>query len=185
MLDLRAPLIPICAALGLVFGATAWLAAGRQDVLASAQDRLAAVQLSSVQRGVDGEAPSLSGAPLFALSTGPNAVHDPVVTVLGVSRMPGRAAALLTIDGKAPAWLARGESRDGVVLSDVGSGRAMLDLPLGVRTLRVGEASGSAAGAAVGGEGAQGPVIPIAPGDQPPPGFRSPPPPASAPGLGG
>lgn len=183
MLDLRAPLIPICAALGLTLGATAWLAAGRQDLLAPVQERLAAVRPFDGARGLDGEAPSPSGPPLFPLSIGPNAVHDPAVTVLGVSRMPGRAAALLTIDGKAPAWLARGQSRDGVVLSDVGSSRATLDLPLGVRTLRVGEASGPGPGAV--GDGPQTPGVPIAPGDQPPPGFRSPPPPASAPGLGG
>jgi hypothetical protein len=185
LFDLRAPLIPICAVVGLALGATAWLAAGRQDVLTPAQDRLAALRPYGASRGVDGAAPSLSGAPLFVLSTGPNAVHDPAVTVLGVSRMPGRAAALLAIDGKPPAWLARGESRDGVMLSDVGSGRATLDLPLGVRTLRVGETTSGAPGEAAAGNGPPGPGSPITSGDMPPPGFRSPPPPASAPGLGG
>ncbi|KQY31927.1 hypothetical protein ASD21_22965 [Caulobacter sp. Root1455] len=185
MLDLRAPLIPICAVVGLTLGAAAWLAAGRQDVLTPAQDRLAALGPSRAQRGVDGGAPSLSGPPLFALSTGPNAVRDPVVTVLGLSRMPGRAAALLAIDGKPPAWLARGESRDGVVLRDVGSGRASLDLPLGVRTLRIGEATPVSPSGATASLGPSTLAFPSAPGDVPPPGFRPPPPPASAPGLGG
>jgi hypothetical protein len=185
LLDLRAPLIPICAAVGLVLGATAWLAAGRQDVLAPAQERLADLPSSGFQRGVDGGAPSLSGPPLFNLSTGPNAVRDPAVGVLGVSRMPGRAAALLTIDGKTPAWLARGESREGVVLRDVGSGRAVLDLPLGVRSLRIGEATPLAPGGAPPGSEPSNPAFMPAPGDLPPPGFRSPPPPASAPGIGG
>lgn len=185
MLDLRAPLVPICAAVGLVLGATAWLAAGRQDVLAQAQERLTALPSSSAQRGLDSGAPSLSGPPLFPLSTGLNAVRDPAVSVLGLSRMPGRAAALLAIDGKPPAWLARGESRDGVVLRDVGSGRATLDLPLGVRQLRIGEATPVAPGGAPPGPGPANPVFAPAPSDMPPPGFRSPPPPASAPGFGG
>lgn len=98
--------------------------------------------------------------------------------------MPGRAAALVSIDGKAPVWLARGESRDGVVLNDVGSGRATLDLPLGVRTLRIGEATSVGGGAAASPDLAN-PMTAPATGDMPPPGFRSPPPPASAPGLGG
>jgi hypothetical protein len=177
LLDLRTPLVSICAAVGLVLGATAWLAAGRQDVLAPVQDRLAALPSSNVQRGVDGGAPSLAGPPLFALSTGPNAVRDPAVSVLGLSRMPGRAAALLAIDGKAPAWLARGESRDGVVLSDVGSGRATLDLALGVKTLRVGEATTAAPVAATAGFDPPSSSSPFPSSDRPPPGF--------APGMGG
>lgn len=176
MLDLRTPLIPICAATGLVLGATAWLAAGRQDVLAPVEARLASLRPSDGRPTLNGGAPSLLGQPLFPLSTGPNAVRDPAVSVLGISRMPGRAAALVAIEGKPPVWLARGESRDGVVLSDVGSGRATLDLPLGVRTLRIGEATGS---------GPANPMSAPTPSDIPPPGFRSPPPPASAPGLGG
>lgn len=185
MLDLRAPLIPICAAVGLTLGASAWLAAGRQDVLSAMQDRLAALRPTRAQGGVDGGAPSLSGSPLFALSIGPNAVRDPAVTVLGLSRMPGRAAALLAIDGQAPAWLARGESRGGVVLLDVGSGRATLDLPLGVKILRVGEAAGPEPGGVSASSDAQSPGATVNPKDLPPPGFRSPPPPASAPGMGG
>lgn len=185
MLDLRAPLIPICAGVGLALGATAWLAAGRQDVLAPAQDRLAALHVSSAKRGLENDSPSLSGPPLFALSTGPDAARDPAVAVLGVSRMPGRAAALVAIDGKPPAWLALGESRDGVVLRDVGSGRAALDLPLGVRTLRIGEATPVAPGGPIASNSASSAMPMSMLGDSPPPGFRSPPPPASAPGFGG
>jgi len=184
LLDLRAPLIPICAAVGLVLGVTAWLAAGRQDVLAPVQERLASLRPPDGRLTLNGGAPSLLGQPLFALSVGPNAVRDPAVSVLGISRMPRRAAALVAIDGKAPVWLARGESRDGVVLNDVGSGRATLDLPLGVRTLRIGEATSVGGGTAASPDLAN-PMTAPAPGDMPPPGFRSPPPPASAPGLGG
>lgn len=185
MFDLRAPLIPICAAAGLVLGATAWLAAGRQDALAPVQQRLADLRPSDGRRGLESGAPSLGGAALFALSTGPNAVRDPAVSVLGVSRMPGRAAALVAIDGKPPAWLARGESRDGVVLREVGSGRATLDLPLGVQTLRIGETTPAAGGGATAGLNPTNATLAPASSDMPPPGFRSPPPPASAPGLGG
>ncbi|MGR4866931.1 hypothetical protein [Caulobacter sp. LARHSG274] len=181
MLDLRAPLIPSSVLAGLALGAVAWLAAGRQDVYSPAQGRLNALQSRRAEETPAGGTPMLAGPPLFALSIGPNAVKDPAVAVLGLSRMPGRAAALLTIDGKPAAWLARGESRDGVVLREVASGRATLDLPLGVQDLKIGEAT-PASGAAM-----PNPAMPGGgAGDTPPPGYRSPPPPASAPaGLGG
>jgi hypothetical protein len=179
LLDLRAPLIPLAALAGLALGALAWLAAGRQDTLALLEAQLTAV---SPARGSDlgAIAPPLSGPPLFALSTGPGAVKDPAVSVLGLSRMPGRSAALVSIDGKPAAWLVLGETREGVILRAVESGRALLDLPLGVRTLRIGESVGTpAAGSAS--------TVPFTSNattsDTPPPGFRSPPPPASAPGF--
>jgi hypothetical protein len=183
LLDFRAPLIRLSAMLGLALGAAAWLAAGRQDVLASTQDRLAALQPVRVGEANAGGAPMLAGAPLFALSIGPNAVKDPVVMVLGLSRMPGRTAALVAIDGKPAAWLARGESRDGAILREVGSGRATFDLPLGMKDLRIGEATLDTASAIAAVPGASVPSP--AASDIPPPGYRSPPPPASAPGLGG
>ena len=179
MLDLRTPLIPLSAAIGLVLGAGAWLAAGRQDASAPIQERLAALRPFQTEGASGLRASLLSGAPLFALSTGPNAVKDPVVTLLGLSRMPGRTAALVAIDGKPAAWLARGESRDGIVLRDVGTGRATLDLPLGLRDLRIGEAT---PGASVSGPSSAGLSTTS---DGPPSGFRAPPPPASAPGFGG
>ncbi|EJL35641.1 hypothetical protein PMI01_01255 [Caulobacter sp. AP07] len=183
MLDLRAPLIPLSAVLGLALGASAWLLAGRQDVLAGAQDRLAALRPVRVGEVGAGAAPTLVGPPLFALSTGPNAVKDPAIAVLGLSRMPGRTAALVAIDGKPAAWLARGESRDGVILREVGSGRASFDLPLGLADLRIGEAT---PGSAPVGASATSPLPSgFSANDTPPLGYRSPPPPASAPGFGG
>ncbi len=181
MFDFRAPLIPLAAVAGLALGALAWLAAGRQDGLTPLQDQLAAL---GTTRGaeLDSNAPLLSGPPLFALSTGPSAVQDPAVAVLGLSRMPGRSAALLSIGGQPAAWLAQGEQRDGVILREVASGRARLDLPLGVRDLRIGESAGTT----VAGPPVQGPVTSSpALDDAPPPGFRMPPPPANAPGVGG
>ena len=181
MLDLRAPLIPLAVLAGLALGALAWLAAGRQDVLAPLQEQLTALRPGRAAE-LGSSPPSLSGPPLFALSTGPNAVKDPAVALLGLSRMPGRSAALLSIGGQPAAWLGRGEGRDGVILREVGSGRAMLDLPLGVRDLRVGESTG----APVSGPSMQAGVAPSpTSGDVPPPSFRMPPPPASAPGVGG
>ena len=181
MLDFRAPLIPLAALAGLALGALAWFAAGRQDGLAPLQEQLAALRPA---RGgeLGSSTPTLAGAPLFALSTGPNSVKDPAVAVLGLSRMPGRSAALVSIDGRPAAWLARGEGRDGVILREVGSGRAMLDLPLGILDLRIGESTGSPTS----GPSMPGPITASpTPGDLPPPGFRMPPPPASAPGVGG
>lgn len=180
MLALRTPLIPAAVLAGLALGALAWLAAGRQDTLAPLQEQLSALRPA---RGADLElgAPALSGPPLFALSVGPSAVKDPAVAVLGLSRMPGRSAALLSIDGKPAAWLVRGESRDGVILREVGAGRATLDLPLGLKDLRVGEGEAVAARPSTPGLAMPG----LTSGDVAPPGFRMPPPPASAPSLGG
>jgi hypothetical protein len=183
LFDLRAPLIPLSAVLGLALGAIAWLAAGRQDVLAPTQDRLAALRPVRMGEAGIGGAPTLAGPPLFALSTGPKAVKDPAISVLGLSRMPGRTAALVAIDGQPAAWLARGESRDGVILREVGSGRASFDLPLGLADLRVGEATPGSA--PVGASASAPPSSGFSANDTPPPGYRSPPPPASAPGFGG
>ena len=181
MLDLRAPLIPLSVVAGLALGAVAWLASGRQDVLSQPQERLGALSPARASEAAAGGTPMLAGPPLFALSIGPNAVKDPAVVVLGLSRMPGRTAALLAVDGKPAAWLARGESRDGVVLREVGSGRATLDLPLGVRDLKIGEGT-----PAPGASTSDLPMPGVVASDAPPPGYRSPPPPASAPaGLGG
>jgi len=180
LLDLRASLIPIAALGGVTLGALAWLAAGRQDTLSPLQERLAAVR--PVRATSAAAAPLLAGPPLFALSVGPNAVRDPAVLLMGLSRMPGRSAALVSIDGQPAAWLIRGESRRGVILREVGTGRATVDLPLGVKELRVGEATGGAPVA----PGASAAAVPLSTtGDGLPPGFRMPPPPASAPGLGG
>ena len=182
MLDLRAPLIPACAAVGVVLGATAWLVAGRMDVLAPLQTRLDALAPARKADSVSQGLPILNGSPLFALSAGPGAVSDPPVAVLGLSRMPGRSAVLLAIGSKPPAWMAQGESSDGVIVREIEGGRAVLDLPLGLRTLRVGENAGAALPSGIAGA-APGALPPFAP-DGPPPGFRSPPPPASAPGMG-
>lgn len=177
MLDLRSPLIAICAAAGLMLGALAWLIAGQGGSVDDLQARLTAIRPMG-----QGGSPTLSGPssgpPLFSLSTGPSLTADPAVTVMGVSRMPGRSAALLSVNGSAPAWLALGERRDGIVLREVGGGRVTLDLPLGLKDLRVGEST------------AASPTMspPTPPGmlgsEQPPTGYRSPPPPASAPGAG-
>lgn len=175
MFDLRASLIPIAALGGVSLGALAWLAAGQQDAQSPLRDRLAALRPARAA-DLGAGAPIPTGPPLFALSVGPDAVKDPAVLLLGLSRMPGRSAALVSIDGQPAAWLARGESRQGVILREVGAGRASLDLPLGVKDLKIGEAAGAAPG---------GPIPSSPAGDAPPPGFHMPPPPASAPRAGG
>lgn len=177
MLDLRSPLISICSAAGLMLGALAWLIAGQGGGVDDLQSRLTAIAPMG-QGGSPRLSGGVAGLPLFALSTGANQTADPAVSVMGVSRMPGRSAALLSINGSSPAWLALGERREGVVVREVGGGRVTLDLPLGLKDLRIGEST------------AASPTVspPTSPGmigsEQPPTGYRSPPPPASAPGAG-
>ncbi len=168
---------------GLITGLAAWLAAGGPS---AATDKLAPVeaQLSSLQVQRPPAAPGrqiiisdLAATPLFALSVGPSAVRPPLVRLEGVSRSARRTAALLSIDGRPSQWLALGETRDGVTLQTVGVAQASVDTVLGEVTVELGRS--------VGGEPQSGDDPQAGSGvvDRPPQGFRSPPPPASAPGL--
>jgi len=178
LLDFRVSIVATASAVGLTLGALAWLATGRNDPLADLQTRVDALPRPDVSQ-TSGLSSAIGGAPLFALTTGANPVTDPAVTLMGLSRMPGRSAALLSIGGQAPAWLTVGERRDGVWLREVGAGRVTMDLPLGLKDLRLGETTAPL-----------GAMLPSAPqqntmsNEQPPAGYRQPPPPASAPAVG-
>lgn len=169
---------------GVVAGLLAWMAAGGASAttsrLAAAQKSVAALRIPKPYTSAT--APSdLSGmvsAPFFAMTTGPGAIPEPQIQVQGLVRSPRRTAALLAINGQAAEWLARGEIRDGVMLVEVSGSKAILDTVFGEQVVALGERSpASAAPSPV-----SSPAVATSNGpDDIPPGFRSPPPPASAP----
>jgi hypothetical protein len=169
---------------GLAAGALAWLAAGGASATARKLEpvatEVAALRRPRPQTYNPGpaEIAELSGLPIFTLTTGPGAVPQPVLRLDGLVRSRTHTAALLSVNDKPAEWLGVGERRDGVTLQQVMGSRVVVDTPYGLQDVVLGEAPPPAAAA---------PASPTSPrGDraQPgdvPPGFRSPPPPASAP----
>lgn len=164
---------------GLLTGLLAWSLAGGLSVQAHALESVEPRLASLPQPRTEGRASSrasaapLLGSPLFALTTGPGAVREPAIRVDGVAVTRRRQAALLAIDGQAAAWWEVGASRDGVTLQAVSSTGVTLETAVGVKTLNLGDQSAASAPAAGG--------VAAAALDQPPPGVRLPPEPASAP----
>ena len=175
MLDLRAPLIPLSAALGVVIASMVWLLfAGHSRVLAdlgAMEQQLAAPQpaISRASIAQDDAAGRILAAPLFALTTGPGAVTDVAVRLDGVAMTPTRRAALVSIDGKPAQWMTVGQALDGVTLMEVQSAKVSVDTATGFKDVGLWDAPLAANGSA------QSP-----PGAPAPAGFRLPP--ASAPG---
>lgn len=172
--------------LGLATGLAAWLlaggASGATEPLEALQAKIAALRAPSSQGARAGyaRAADLISAPLFALTTGPGALREPSIRLDGIAISTRRMAALVSIDGKAADWLQVGEARDGITLQALTSGQATFETGLGSKELALGEQSAASAPlVGAGPEAATAP--PLAVVDQIPPGFRSPPPPASAP----
>jgi len=181
LLDRRASLIFAAAApVGLVLGAAAWTLAGGAG-FAQASIAQASALFRSVATRPPRAAAASSGlgaalnAPLFMLLGGKGALAEPAIRLEGVARSPGRIAALLAIDAKPSAWLALGEARDGVTLVEVLGSKVTVDTALGTKDVRLGESSPPA-------PSATGPSTGVVAQDAgPQPGYRAPPPPASAP----
>jgi hypothetical protein len=158
--------------IGLAIGSAAWLAAAPPlglDVLTMQGGKLAAIGPRRLVRDnqPDGSVAQALAAPLFVVTTGPGAVADIAVKLEGLVRSPGRVAALLSINGGASEWLELGQTHQGVTLQEVAASKVVVDTAVGLKDVLLGEAP-SAPEPVTGG---------------PPPGFRSPPPPASAPGA--
>lgn len=163
--------------LGLAAASAASLAfAGRPQTaaVASIDARLSAISGRRPKPIGAAQALALQGPSLFPVFSGPGAAPEMTVLVQGIARSPLRTAALLSVNGAPAEWVGLGESVQGVVLEDVSSGGVTIDTPRGVREVRLGE-GGAGAGA--------GAPIESAAADAPPPGYRMPPEPASAPGA--
>lgn len=183
MLDRRASLIFAAAApVGLVLAAAAWtLAGGAGFAQTSIAEAVAAFPAAGARAPRVATTASGVGvainAPLFTILGGKGAAGDPAIRLEGVVRAPGRIAALLAIDAKPSTWLSLGETRDGVTLVEVLGSKVTVDTAIGMKEIRLGEGAAPSTGA--GGS----PAAALAQDAGPPPGYRMPPPPASAPAL--
>lgn len=167
---------------GLLTGLVAWTLAGglsvKADALSELETSLSAAHPPAVaSRSKRGSSASLLAAPIFALTTGPGAVREPAIRVDGVSVSRRRTAALVSIDGGAAEWLSVGESRGGVTLQGVTADGITVETAIGEKAVKLGDQSAASAPAAAPPPEAVATAAP----DRPPPGFRSPPEPASAP----
>lgn len=164
---------------GLAVGVLAWLGAGGAsaglDRVAQAETLVAALPRPSRPTGnsTTTATAELVSTPLFALTTGPGAVQEPSLRLEGLSVTRRRAAALLAIADQPAEWLSLGETRDGVTLQRVLGSKVIVETVLGERELMLGSTTA--------GRGDPAAPVPVAGSDGIPPGFRSPPPPASAP----
>jgi hypothetical protein len=173
-LEFRSPVVLGAAPAGLALACIGWLLLGGSARVIAPLDQMqarldAAPASRSLASASSGAAVSAAlSTPLFAASAA-----EPSVRLDGLSRTPRRGAALLSINGGPSQWLVQGGTRDGITLVQVLSTKVVIDSRSGRRAVALGETSGSATDLA-GGDLA---------GDQPPPGTRMPPPPASAPGA--
>jgi len=132
-------LIALSAAVGAIMGAAGWFAFdGGRPMQArlqaeTAQARSIGLQLRGELAPTASTAGVVAGAPLFALTSGPGAVTEPAVQLLGLSITPRRQAALVSINAKPAQWLNLGETLDGVTLVQVSSTRVLVDTPVAIR----------------------------------------------------
>jgi hypothetical protein len=150
-------------AAGVALGALAWtLLGGASDARVSGvQDRLSGLSFRPPEAGAAPAALlSAAAAPLFVLTTGPNAAQDVKVQLQGLARSPARMAALVSINGAPAQWIAQGQSQGGVTVQEVGAGGVVLLTPLGRKEASL--ADPPAGSGAPGGSGAA-PRPPAAP----------------------
>lgn len=158
--------------LGLVAGGGFWALEGGKAQgadLASIDTRLDAVS-TRVRPGLDRPSDALAQAlstPLFVEAGAVTDQKEILIQLAGIVRSPNRVAALLAINGAAAQWMSVGEDREGVLLRTVSSSGVVLTTPSGEREVLLGAPNGAA------------PLL----SEAAPGGFRSPPPPASAPGA--
>lgn len=156
---------------GLFSGGALWALSGGQaqgEALEALDARLAGVSTRSrapLDRPSDALA-QIVATPIFVASAQVAPTDTDVqVQVFGLARSPVRTAALFSVGGAPAEWLSVGESRGGVTLRSVSSSSAVVATIFGEREIMLGMPSQTAG----------------SPGT--PAGFRSPPPPASAPGM--
>jgi len=143
VLDLRSPLILGAPAAALALGVLAWAVLGG-GAPASARMGEFDQRLGELQpRGP--RAATVSGAaaadalahPIFAVGTAPLA--DATLRLDGVALTPRRQAALLSINGKPPEWLERGDTREGVTVQAISASKVVIDTATGPRDVLLGD----------------------------------------------
>lgn len=170
---------------GLVIGFAAWGLAGGASISAERMDGLS-TQVSNLKAPPRSSAAGryvsvadLANSPLFMMTVGPKAVKVPAVRVEGISISRARTAALVSIDGGAAEWMVPGDERGGVSIRKISNAGVTIETLTGPQEIALGEQSGGGEMTVAAVEPSPSPA-PSGP-DEIPPGFRSPPPPASAP----
>jgi hypothetical protein len=173
-LDARLISIGAASLAGLVAGGALWALSGgnaQSEAIDALDARLGQISTGSrgrPERPSDALAQSLA-LPLFgAPTTPPGGQSDVLVQVFGLVRTPARTGALLAIGAAPSEWFSLGEEKSGVTLKAVTNSSAVVATIFGEREIVLGAGSSPTPEQAAGGS---------------PPGFRSPPPPASAPGM--
>lgn len=160
----------LAALLGVCVGGGYWALNARADGLVELDTRLGRVP-TRMRSGPDRPSEALArlqAAPLLGGSEKVSQAPEVLIQLFGISRRPGRNAALLAIAGGPAQWLSLGEAQGDVTLDAVSATGAVLTTSTGLREVTLGMAN--TAGSAGASEAAAA-------------GFRSPPPPANAPGV--
>jgi hypothetical protein len=124
--------VTLACLMGLVFGPPG-SALGALDRL---QTRLVSVKLggSATPRSIPDASRELLKTPLFNAGAG----AAPTLRVDGISILPSRHAALISIDGKPSDWIALGDTRGDVTLVDVQANKITVDTDAGFKELALG-----------------------------------------------
>ena len=89
----------------------------------------------------------LAERPIFVMTTGPGAYKEKALQLFGLAISPGRKAALVSVDGAVPAWMAVGDMAGDIRLADVGTNAARFETPIGPRTIGLNDAAPAKPGA--------------------------------------
>lgn len=103
------------------------------DTIKSAPRLSTLTKAASFRTDMDG----LVQAPIFVMTTGAGAYAEKSLQLFGVSISGDRKAALVGIDGAAPAWIRVGQLSGDIQLLDVNAGSAHFDTPVGERTVNL------------------------------------------------
>lgn len=171
-MELRSPVILGAGPAGLALACLIWLLfGGAARIIAPIDTAQARLDAAPAGRTSTASSPEIAVASALSVPLFGNASPEAPVRLDGLSKTPRRAAALVSINGGPSQWMTQGATRDGVTLVQVLSTKVVIDSRAGRSVISLGETSAGSASLA----GSEG--------DQPPPGTRMPPPPASAPGA--
>ena len=169
----RSPLICGAPIAGLLAGAAVWLLAGGPQAPGRALDVLGRPSAAPTGPAAAGDTvaavAALANRPLFA--AGP--ARLPRITLIGVSRIPGRSAALVALGDSEPAWISVGQTIEGLTLVSARADQVRFDSVDGPITVPLGETIDPGT--------ADAPPTGTSPDSVPPSGVKLPPEPASAP----
>jgi len=126
---------------GLIVGSLLWLATGGANAPGRSVEAISSSLGTAPKglmalRGPTGVlAGSLVSKPLFVLTTGPGAMSDVGVRLIGVAITPRGRSALVSIDNGAPEWVALGDTKHALTLVNVSAASIGFDTPLGPKTV--------------------------------------------------